>query len=323
MIGRQNSPNPATAEVDRPRAISISCFRSFSFSDNSANVAPLSSLTDYAPGYQENLTFGKVWDNAIDPQRELLGLRQIESSWYQALFQSNRNALMQPWKTRTNALADMNNWASSIGRSTPLPIKSMYRLEVLCGNILLIWPVRTVFPSCAYGKALVFDYAVEYMKTLWMMYESREGFVYCDNIGALRTITVGERLLDVLEHSRDSLFGTMTPQAPSVPEGYMLPPLLQRRGPAENVKEAIASVTRLGKIIDVLVARFHIAKNELLKSRSSAVLHNLNVVRQQLDSSAQYISQPPSLQALHGSQSQSDTTTSWDPRMNTTRHASY
>ena len=311
------------ANADRPRAISISFLRSFSFSDNSANVSPLSYPVNYALGYQGKATFGKVWENSIDPQRELLGLRQIESSWYQALFQSNRNALMQPWETRTNALADMNSWASSIGTSTPLPIKSMYRLEVLCGNILLIWPVRTVVPSSAYGKALVFDYAAEYMKTLWMMYETLEGFFYCTNIDALRTTTVGERLLDILEHSQESLFDTMAPQAPPVPEGCMLPPPLQRRGPIENFREAIAGVTRLGKIIDVLVVRFHIAKYELFRTRSNAVLHNLNAVRQQLDSSAQYISQPTSLQALHGSQSQSDTTTSWDPRMNTTRYASY
>ena len=264
-----------------------------------------------------------MWENSIDPQRELLGLRQIESSWYQALFQSNRNALKQPWETRTNALADMNSWASSIGNSTPLPIKSMYRLEVLYGNILLIWPVHTVFPSCAYGKALVFDYAVEYMKTLWMMYETLEGFVYCTNVDALRTMTVGGRLLDILEHFQESLFDTIAPQAPPVPEGCMLPPPLQRRGPTENVQEAITSVIRLGKIIDVLVVRFHIAKHDLFRTRSSAVLHSLNAVRQQLDSSAQYVSQPPSLQALHESQSQSDTTTSWDPRMNTTRYASY
>ena len=264
-----------------------------------------------------------MWENSIDPQRELLRLRQIESSWYQALFQSNRDALKQPWETRTNALADMNSWASSIGKSTPLPIKSMYRLEVLCGNILLIWPVRAVLPSSSYGKALVFDYAVEYLKTLWKMYETVEGFVYCTNIDVLRTMTVGERLLDVLEHSQDSLFDTMAPQAPPVPEGCMLPPPLQRRGLAENVKEAITSVTRLGKIIDVLVARFDIAKYELMRTRSSAVLHNLNAMLQQLDSSAQYVSHPPSLQALHGSQSQSDTTTSWDPRMTTTRYASY
>ena len=220
----------------------------------------------------------------------------------------------------------MYSWLSSLPDSTPNALKRVYRLEVLCGNILLIWPPGTTVTLCAYGKALVFDYAVEYMKTLWIICESPHSFVYCTSYDVLRTMIVGERLLDVLQDSPSSIFDSMAPQAPPAPKGCVLLPPLQRRSPTENFTEAITSVMEMDQVIDILATKFSFvvkAKYELLRARSAVVRQNLRALQQQQDRSGQYGPQPPSLQAIHGVHSQSGITSSWDPRQNTTRYASY
>ena len=253
IISKRNQ----NANLTRTRVISIAHFRAFSFSDDSVNVVPPADSSNHLSTFNAPLVFGGKFHGGItDLASQLLRLRQMQSAWYQTIFQSNREALLEPWQNRTASLYEMRRWIENIPVTTPIEAKNLFLSETLSSSILLLRPPSTTTTLCSYGKALLFDYAVEFSKVTLRLCTISQTYNCCSNIDILRTLFSGQAFLDVLQESPTFAFEVTAPQPPLLSANMIAPPVLQRRSFAEHVEEAINTITRLDHILNTLGCRF-------------------------------------------------------------------
>lgn len=261
------------------RTISISLHRGFSFTDDEGNVElptlPTSPSSYFAMSTTPDQSSTQV---SVDTARELLKLRRMQSIWYHALSQSNREALREPWQYRCNALVEMQNWASALPESVPKPMKLMFRSEMLYSSILLIWPPTATVSVCPYGQALIFDYAVKHAITQTISENLRSITSQCD---LLRAMFVGQRLLDVIEDTPNFLSHLTAPQVPLMPPNSATPPLVERRPQSDMLTQAINAIKRTGEILHALGLKFGYPDGyQRYHNRSAVTLQKLYTMAQ-------------------------------------------
>lgn len=219
--------------------------------DNPVNPPPSRSLFDPSIGIKRHAPI-----DSNDPSAQLLKLRQIQSSWYQAFFQSNHETLMEPWQNRCSALSEMHRWTTTLPSSTPAAVKHLLISELAFSSILLLRPPDTQNSLCSYGKALLFDYAVKFAEATFNMCSLSHSYNYSTSHDILRTLLVGQALIQLLQESPTIGFNVTPSNPPPLPAGSMAPPGLQRRGFEEHVDDAITAITKLDQIVDNLGRRF-------------------------------------------------------------------
>ena len=228
--------------------------RAFSFTDDSANVAPLSdkqSLSSAPMSAEQQLFLHR-----IDPAMHLVQLRQIQSCSYQELFQSSRQNLEEPWPIISAALRQTQVWVTKMPDTMKEPMRRLMRSDLLHSNILTLSPPSLRVPLCEYGQALIFDYANEYAELVSWIVENSAKFAYWTSHDFLRAAYVSRRFLDILEEGFGSLFGGSSPKAPTEPEQSSPLQSLRSREPGRMLKVATSCLDLLSKILDHLGARF-------------------------------------------------------------------
>ncbi|MCJ1386365.1 hypothetical protein MMC17_009491 [Xylographa soralifera] len=270
------------------RAISLAYVRAFSFSDDSANVAVIPNFaihSSFAGWYDSPAEdFASTSDTSAS---QLLGLRQIQSNWYQKAFQSGREALTEPWQNRSSALNAMQSWARALPKSTPNPLKHLFLSEMFFSNVLVLSPQQNASLLCPYGKAILFDNAVRYSEVTLSMCDTSHSYNCCTNLDILRSRWVGEALLDILAESPTAIYETLDPAPPPLPAGSVAPPVLRQRGFVETIDEAIKTITRIDQILDALEIRFGSpAHYNTFKTISAGTVERLYLKRQHHYSSA-------------------------------------
>lgn len=229
---------------------------------------------------------GQAVTDSNDPAILLLKLRRIQSSWYQAVFQSNHECLVEPWQTRCGALSEIYCWAAILPPSTPAAVKNLLVSELSFSSILLLRPpgMGTHIPLCSYGKALLFDYAAKFAEATFDMCSLSHIYNYSTSHDILRTLFVGQALIYLLQESSTLAFNVTPPNPPPVPAGSAAPPGLQRRGFQAHLDDAINAITRLDQIVDNLGRRFGFPPScNKYKYDSTATLQSLYPRRQQQD----------------------------------------
>lgn len=232
-----------------------------------------SSAAELGFGVPEHITKG-----IDDPASQLLDLRQIESEWYQRLFQSSHEVIMEPWQTRSTSLNGMHSWARALPTSTPHPLKLLFLSEMFFGSILLLSPPGRPSLLSSYGKALVFDNAIRYSEVTLSMCDPSHSYNYCTSDDTLRAHLVGHALLGILEESPAAIHNLLSPSLPPLPPGSGAPPAPRRRTFAETVDDAINGITRIDQILNTLGRRFGSESTyERFKLDSAATLQRLYV----------------------------------------------
>ena len=205
---------------------------------------------------------------------------QIQSTWYQALLQSNREAVKQPWQTRSNSLHDMLAWYEALPTSIANPLRNVLRCEMLFGSILLISPPQKagdVCKVCRYGQALLFEYAVEYVETMQIICESGHGFPFCTSLDILRVSYTARSFLDILQESFDYISLSTIPEPPLSPPCEGRPPPLPIAAAEPKLDRAIAGVQRMINVMNLLEGRFGNAANfGNLRADGASALQNLH-----------------------------------------------
>ena len=266
----------------RSRAISLAYVRAFSFSDDSVNVAVI-------PDPATNSSFVSWYNNPAEDlsstsetsASQLLGLRQIQSNWYQKAFQSSREALTEPWQNRSSALNAMQSWARALPKLTPNPLKHLFLSEMFFSNVLVLSPPQNAGLLCSYGKAVLFDNAVRYSEVTLSMCDTSHSYNCCTNLDILRSRWVGEALLNILADSPTAIYKTLDPPPPPLSAGSVAPPALRRRGFLETIDEAIKTINRIEQILDTLEIRFGYPANyNTFKSKSTITVERLYSKRQ-------------------------------------------
>src|SRR5579862_5280138 len=115
------------------RSISMVHARAFSFTDESTNVA-LPSLPTKSTMY-DSPEDNQIWQQPLDSALHIFRLRQLQSSWYQDLFQSGRKPLANPDQYIFGACENMRKWAEAIPENVPGLVKEQFELEALYSYI--------------------------------------------------------------------------------------------------------------------------------------------------------------------------------------------
>ena len=239
--------------------------RAFSFTDDSANVAP-----DVA-------TQEQIFRQASEPATQLRRLRQLESSTYQKLYHSHRETMNDPWPTIAGGLSETRAWAENLPQSILRPSRMLFLSEVLYVDILFLSAPGTADLSSEHINSTVFEYAVQYAEITSIITRGSEELAFYTSHDVLRASFVASRFLDVLEAGSTYLFDKLLTEPPSSTTADVLPPPRRPDRAVEDMVElAISTITLLDKILEVLCVRYGYTEPwQEYHSRSLASLETL------------------------------------------------
>lgn len=217
--------------------------RAFSFSDNAISVdLPAMSGIGRIASVSGTITGPQSHDPAI----LLFQLRRLQSHWYQTLIQSDPNKPIDGEVDATSFIwqmcQDMREWDESLPETLPIGIRELFDLELKYSYVYCLAPSARAPVMTAYGRALIFEYAISYLDHVYGLVHGGQGpnpafYTYHDS---LRVYFMGSQFMAVLRDAGDSILaGTSVPIPPSLPGKAPPPPLPARTSNEDNLTRSI------------------------------------------------------------------------------------
>ncbi|KAB2579150.1 Transcriptional activator protein acu-15 [Lasiodiplodia theobromae] len=279
------------------RETSLVQTRSFSFSDDSANVAlPFSGSGSSALKTASLNQWGQSFESALD----LFRLRQIQSAWYTDLFQSERDAWADPYPRLWKIYNSMASWFTKLSQKISPASRTYFELELLYSYVYILSPS----PRCPrigdYAQRLIVEHCATYSsRLLAVLSEESNEKMPVTFYDAMRAYMTGRQFVDVLSRNQESLLEGPRPIASratstSTTDDYLdpmssgsdtLPPPFPeaRGGNNENqVVKAINTINNFSAILARLGNRFgYINWRDRFQQDAAALLTQLYVRSQQ------------------------------------------
>ncbi|KAI9814437.1 MAG: hypothetical protein M1827_003293 [Pycnora praestabilis] len=231
------------------RAISMVHEGAFSFEDDSTNVA-LPSSSGVTPSISLQSS-SQSWLRSLEPALHLFRARLLQSAWYQELFQSSREAWVEPSPYLWSICLDMRKWEREMPTHFAPSLKNHFRLELLYSLIYALGPSDRCHSICLLGQAVVFKYCMEFASRMLSVSRYMDNKVFYTFHDATRTYFVGRRFIDVLCQSRDELVEARIPDPLVLPANSTAPlPRISKEERLENVSKALACVEQIIEILN-------------------------------------------------------------------------
>jgi hypothetical protein len=228
--------------------------RSFSFTDDATSVAFPAVPNAPAPAGG-----GLPGQHTLETALLLFQLRQIQSSWYQELFQSSRDPLQNSSTYIWQMCQEMREWSESFPETLSLTFKDFFDLELLYSYVYCLAPSCRVQAVSGYGKTLIFEYSIAYMQKIFPISRDPINKAFYTYHDALRVYFVGSQFLAVLSENTDQLLKGIVPHTPSLASS-LPPPPLPSNGGAENVDRSINCVTHIRETLHLFGHRWDDSK---------------------------------------------------------------
>jgi hypothetical protein len=247
------------------RSISMVHARSFSFTDDSASVA-LPSLPVTSSSTVVRSLNGP---HSIETALLLFQLRQIQSSWFQELFQSSRDQLQNSSMYIWQMCQEMREWSESFPDNLPLVFKEFFDLELLYSYVYCLAPSCRIQTVSTYGKVLICEYSIAYMQKIFPISRDPINTAFYTYHDALRVYFVGSQFLAVLGENLDSLLSGIITYTPSL-AGSPPPPPLPLNAGVDNIDRSINCITHIKETLRTFGHRFEDSKVLLSNFESQA-----------------------------------------------------
>ncbi|OCK84045.1 hypothetical protein K432DRAFT_401500 [Lepidopterella palustris CBS 459.81] len=278
------------------RSISLVQTRAFSFSDDSAHVALPFSSNPLSPSKTSPKTH--VWLQSFDAALDLFRIRKIQSIWYMDLFQSGRDAWVDPYPYIWRTYSDMTSWFQNMP-STALPsTKAFFELELLYSYVYILSPSPRIPRINEYAQRLIFEHCIAYATNLLALISkpsntTKPPLTFHD---AMRAYMTGRQFVDVLARNQDLILDPIPPTppppsvsknnasedplapAPEVPAPLFPAPLPNADGspPADPTNRAIGAIDDFTTILSRFGMRFgYINWRDRFQRESAALLAQL------------------------------------------------
>ncbi|TWU74539.1 hypothetical protein ED733_006023 [Metarhizium rileyi] len=304
-----------TYALDRTSAISMAHARSFSFADESINVAfpQVSSLGD-----KQAISNPITGPQSADPALLLFQLRRAQSYWYQVLYQSEPTPLPNPTGFLWQMCLDMREWQESLPDTLPPGIRQMFEQELRYSYVYCISPSARAPQITNYTRVLIFEYSLEYLNNMYDIAYSGLNSAFYTYHDALKVYFMANQFLAVLRDAQDLLvFGAHVPPPPSPPGSAPAPPIPRHHMrpdiPADrNLDRSIWCLERIPQTLELYGVKWGDA---LMLKRSFEQMSNGTVERlrnlHQLSGHGQYQTgvqsiTAPGLIQIRGQQAQAD-----------------
>ncbi|KAL4935601.1 hypothetical protein BDV06DRAFT_125338 [Aspergillus oleicola] len=221
------------------RATSAALDRTFSFSDDSVNVAlPSSSRADQSYVFSRN----------SEPAWSVVRIRRILSAAYQENYLSVAETPAQTPASTWILCSQATEWFNNTPKSSSPYASIVYRLEFLYTTIIILSPSTRRLPSCNYTKLLLFNRCIEYIHQLHQILESRTWLPVMTSLDVQRVHQISRRFINILDQNMDLLV-SLVPPTPQVPDHFPTPPRLELEDCLQCHERAIEFLTQAGNIL--------------------------------------------------------------------------
>jgi hypothetical protein len=226
------------------RAISMVHARPFSFYDEAACVA-LPSPVQTSTTLAGNTTAKRSPDASIP----LFRLRQLQSDWYQALYQGNATERLPDitsfiWQK----CVEMWQWSERLPPDMPAAIREMLELELRYSYVYCIASGARGAQVSAYGRLLIFDHVISYIDRIHDIAKLSENAAVYTYHDALRVFFMGSQFVAVLHEIGDLILsGSSIPMPPPSGSGRSPPPRPVRldRGTGDDLDRSLRCLERV------------------------------------------------------------------------------
>lgn len=193
----------------------------------------------------------------LDPATQLFELRQMQSSIYQKLFQTQSGKAQESWQIINDYLNKMFTWFAHLPNVIRRPIKKLFKSELLYISILILSPSLLTNAFEYYRQALVFVYAKEYADLMTSISGDLEKFAFYTCLDVLRASHIAERLIETLTDNSQLFNKGMPKSAPTSVTIFPLSPNLPDWSADETRIHARNCLKQFGKIIEFLGLKFN------------------------------------------------------------------
>ncbi len=233
--------------------------------------------------------------HSLETAMLLFQLRQIQSSWFQELFQSSRDPLQDSSIYIWQMCQEMREWSESFPDSLPLVFKDFFDLELLYSYVYCLAPSCRVPTVSTYGKTLKCEYSIAYMQKICTISRDPINTAFYTYHDALRVYFVGSQFLAVLVDNLDQVLNGIITCTPSLAGSPPPPPLPPNAG-VDNVDRSIKCIRHTRETLGTFGHRWEDSKALLsnFESQAEPVLAALHRRKHHIEEVSRSSHSPPS-----------------------------
>ncbi|KAF4991143.1 hypothetical protein FGRMN_8011 [Fusarium graminum] len=297
------------------RAISMVHARTFSFTDDTVNVAfPQASSNTRKSSVSGTIT----GPQPADPALLLFQLRRAQSHWYQELYQSGSTPLQDPISYIWKMCLDMREWQETLPNNLAPQIRQLFEQELRYSYVYCIAPSARAPSITDYNRILIFEHSMAYLDTVHEIAHGAQNSGFYTYHDVLRVFFMVNQFLAVLRDAEDMLLSGMPVPIPISRPGAAPPPPLPRRlqpqgmNGEDNLDRSLRCLEKVSQTLDTYGDRWVDASNwrDSFGMRSQEIVERLSRRKQMRDTAReqyqlQYQSRGISPQTQAGFQMQS------------------
>jgi hypothetical protein len=201
--------------------------RPFSFADWTTNVLlPASTGIGRIPSISGNIT----GPQSSNPFMHLFHLRQLQSSWYQTLYQSGEMPIQDAQSFLWKSCHNLREWAESLPHTLPAEVRRAFNLELEWSYVYVLMPCARAPHINEYRQALIFEHALGFIEGMHSMaFEVAKATPLTTSYDVTKTYFIGSQLVAVLRDAFDLLVSGGPVSMPVVDGGSVPPPPMPHR----------------------------------------------------------------------------------------------
>ncbi|KAI9369955.1 fungal-specific transcription factor domain-containing protein [Aspergillus egyptiacus] len=203
------------------RATGAALDRTFSFSDDSVNVAFPASAVASSSSEQNH-----IFSRSLDPAWNIIRLRRILSAAYQTKYVNGIEFSSQAATATWELYSQASKWFNNLPNNVSQFYSTLYRSEFLYSTTVILSPSTRDLPSCNYTRFLLFNQCLDYIRQVHQLLKNRTWFSVITFLDIQRVYQVGRKLINILDQDFDLLV-SLVPAMPQVPDDCPCPPLLE------------------------------------------------------------------------------------------------
>ncbi|KAF5616638.1 positive regulator of purine utilization [Fusarium sp. NRRL 52700] len=235
------------------RAISMVHARTFSFTDDTVNVAfPQASNN----GRKSSVSGPITGPQPADPALLLFQLRRAQSHWYQELYQSGSVPLQDPISYIWKMCLDMREWQDTLPTNLAPEIRQLFDQELRYSYVYCIAPSARAPSITDYNRILIFEHSMAYLDTVHKIAHGAQNSGFYTYHDVLRVYFMANQFLAVLRDAEDMLLSGMPVPIPiSRPGAAPAPPLPRRLQPQglngeDNLDRSLRCLDKVSQTLD-------------------------------------------------------------------------
>ncbi|KAL2803046.1 fungal-specific transcription factor domain-containing protein [Aspergillus granulosus] len=270
------------------RAMSTALDRTFSFSDDSANVAlpPYSSATEYS----------HIFSRSLEPAWNIVKIRRLLSEAYQRKYFTELSSSFKSPASTWVLASEASEWFNALPKNAGTFHPTLYRVEHIYTTIIILSPSTLHIPLCNYTKLLLFNRCIDYIRELHQVLQNRTWLPAVTFLDIQRVYQVSRKLIKIITQDFDLLV-SLIPAIPQVPDDCPSPPLLECEDYLQYHERAAECLNQVDNLLSHGVRKWklHSLLHDFRKISSPAREQSLSPAASYTTSIGTYIPEGPAI----------------------------